>query len=126
MVKRLEMQIDHLNEQIKKSAETNQAVNMEEVNNYDLNQSILSQAPKDDEEKNDLEDAGDLNFIDHAGFFNNQEQMSHRDSFVSQRDLQLHGEFKSSFNQSDIHNIEDNMNNTSYVVEQTECDLIGV
>lgn len=44
-VKRLKLQIEHLNTQIQKSVETNQAVDMEQVQNFDLDQSILSQAP---------------------------------------------------------------------------------
>lgn len=126
-IKRLEMQISHLDEQIRISAENNQAVNLEEVGNYDLNQSIISNANPGggDLEENDLEGAGDLNFINvndidqHSQF----RQESRQASFLSQGgDLGMQAQMSGSFRGSEF----DHNQVSSYRFDQTERELIGL
>ena len=101
------------------------------MNEYDLNQSILSIAPKGQEREDlgtDLKNMGDedeLNF----GYFNQDEQNSRMGSFVNQNrgsfvsqgaDLDLHKQYSGSF----VSEANEDFQNT-YRYDQTDCDLIS-
>ena len=83
--KRLEMQIEHLRDQMKASVEHNQPIRLEELNeecDFDPNQSILS-IKQSDTQGNGLEGVQDCNYVNPNAFaFNDLQRQVSGTSFV--------------------------------------------